>query len=370
MIPIMNVQRRKLRTRKFQLLGLVVCALCILEGLTTRALSQGVIGPGEIQIDPPVAMSPPGAGFHIFAFGNLKIDPQGSGSIVACGMRDVPQYNQWQGYLYESKDGGLTWATNRVDSFTQRVSEVSCAYGPDGAVYYVAAGWNPEYMMKRNGYGFSRFFRSTDGGAHWSRPILREWLDHARSAVDVTSGPYHGRLYMFGNTYGFSERNMPILVSDDDGKTLRGPVFPPKPWGLLPGSYPINAEVLDDGTAVGLYASTYSGHSTAAYKGSSEEALDIVSSRDGGKSFEQPITIVAGQNIHPYYSSMAVDRSSPQFRGRLYAAWLAGTWDKSRVMLASSNNEGKSWSTPIRIDEHRLQRSVSGVRRFAASTSQ
>lgn len=69
-----------------------------------------------IKIEPPVQVSPPDSGGHFWIVGNTHAAPDDPLSLITCGMRIRANPLSWEGYLYASGDGGLTWREARVDS--------------------------------------------------------------------------------------------------------------------------------------------------------------------------------------------------------------------------------------------------------------
>src|SRR5258708_7914450 len=99
------------------------------------AESTSIAGAQNIRIEPPVQVSPPGSGGHFWGIGNTHAAPDDPRSLITCGIRIRSSPLSWEGYLYASADGGLTWRTARVDStlsdsgVPNQVSETSCALG-------------------------------------------------------------------------------------------------------------------------------------------------------------------------------------------------------------------------------------------------
>jgi hypothetical protein len=336
-------------------------------GLHASASAQSVA------VEPPVQVSPLDAGGHFFGFGNTKADPSDSLHLITCGMRQRAVTNGWQGYLYTSHDGGRSWRAGLIDSSlaqdssTAEVSEVSCALGGLGRTYMVAETWNPMFMRHHRSVGVFRLYHSTDGERTWSAPVAHEWLDHSRSVVDNTTGAYRGRLYVFGNRGDLPadvpvlldtataldssvQRQVfarkPLLVSEDDGMSLRGPVLPPLDERYAFG-YPSEAVVLASGIVLAVYGSMRKDPNPQARR----QVIEVVASTDGGKTLDAPVAVSRPSEMPSYHATMAVAPDTGRAPNRVYVAWAQGGLRRSRVMLAWSDDNGRTWSTPLAVND-------------------
>ncbi len=342
-----------------------VLAAMLAAGGRDRALAQ------EVVVSPPVFASPPGAGAHSFT--NIAADPENAGHLIACGIRAVSRTSAWQGFVYRSTDGGAHWTPVLVDTSARLVSEEACAFGPNGHAYFIAEGWNERFERRRLGSGILRLYRSLDAGATWTPvivdPTAGAWMDYARIAVDGTNGAHRGRVYIFSNDRPDELRPAvsPMRYSVDEGLHFSERV--PLPLPVSPsGGFPHSVVVLPSGTVVAGYTNTYApggrGPSptdpTAVIdrgKASPLLLMQAVRSTDGGRTLEPPITIGHGSD----FVSLAVDTSSGPYHGRLYAVWSDTMTGQSRIFMAESADEGRTWT-----DRHMLGESSS---RAAARTS-
>ena len=79
--------------------------------------------------------------------------------------------------------------------------------------------------------------------------------------------------------------------------------------------------------------------------------LGVMRSSDEGKTLQPmaPIADVYDDWRVPQLSmaALAVDRSGGPFQGRLYAVWPDARFDRrTQILLASSSDEGRTWSAP------------------------
>ena len=74
---------------------------------------------------------------------------------------------------YLSTDYGLSWQHVLQDASTPWVSEISCAYGPDGHAYVVTGASKRTGITRGHPYGQRHLFHSSDGGANMARAYQR-----------------------------------------------------------------------------------------------------------------------------------------------------------------------------------------------------
>ncbi len=321
---------------------------CLLRRVTPLS-AQAIV------VEPAVRISPLGSGNHTFT--NIATDPEDARHLIACGIRASPTANTWQGFVYGSSDSGKSWVTAMVDSSGQLVSEEACAFGPDGHAYFNAETWNPRYERRRLGRGILRFYRSLDAGRTWTPvivdPTRYAWMDYARIGVDLTAGPNHGRVYVFSNDGPFGAEGdavFPMRYSFDAGLHFSDRVRLPLLRTPKTG-FPHVVVVLPDGTVLAAYVNAYADSSlvgtTTSVPARETQLIQIVRSSDGGRTLQPPITVAAGTG----FPSMAADLSTGLHHGRLYLVWPDTVGDRSHVFLATSDDEGKTWSKPRVVDD-------------------
>ena len=358
----------------------IVAAFVLLVGASSMAGAQ------VVKVDPPVRISPAGSGGHGWGMGNTYAAPDDPKSLITCGIRMRSNPLAWDGYLYTSADGGLTWQMGRIDStptddgVPDQVSETACAIGRHGAMYM-----NTSVYGKWHSQAF-QLSHSTDAGHTWSKPTQRRgWFDATRSVVDNSGGPFDGRLYIFSNRFfGGPEPTVnpcypcyePLLTSMDGGRSLRAAVAEkPSAQYRFPG-LPSQAIVLKDGKAMAVHAVLFaastsggSGPDVGMDIGMAVEhwGIDVVTSSDGGRSLDQPMTIgrwerdrevgttgwVEPLGLFNQSPTLAVDRSNGVFGGRVYLAWRQAERAGSvgQIMLTWSGDSGRTWSKAVRVDD-------------------
>ena len=313
--------------------------------------------------------------------GNTYAAPDDPGSLITCGIRIRADPLSWEGYLYASADGGLSWRAARIDStlsdtgVLNQVSETACAIGRNGTMYMSTSVYGKWHSMP------FQLLRSNDAGQTWGAPLQRQgWYDAARSVVDNSGGAFDGRLYIFSNRIAFGSDPRqnpcypcyePLLSSADDGRTLRTARAEKPGDAYIDPGLPSQATVLIDGKAMSVdrvaFAAPKNQVASSAKAGVSEElGVEVLTSSDGGDSLDTPVTVskwmrqrdeettrLGEWGIVDIVTGLAVDRSSGPRRGRVYVAWRAseGADKSTRIMLAWSDDSGRNWSKGIRADD-------------------
>jgi len=165
-------------------------------------------------------------------------------------IASVPLGNtqQWGVVVSHSHDGGQTWEQLPVDGEQQWAAwdaYTSLAISKDGTLYVTwqhcpRKGANADC---RNGTAYMAFSKSTDGGNRWSPPASmisvetnetsEDYLPNsnvginnfARIAVDNSSGPYAGTLYVCMLNWTGTYLQLQVIHSTDGGNTWSQPVL-------------------------------------------------------------------------------------------------------------------------------------------------
>lgn len=330
-----------------------------------------------VHLGPPQPVSPPGAGYHWFTW--LAADSERPGRLLACGIRTSPYSNRSQGFVYQSVDSGVHWRLVLADSSGRYVSEETCAFGPGGTAYFVAQTWRAEYEKPRLGFGTFRLYRSADGGATWLLARVdssyHAWFDYARLAVDWTTGPYHGQVYVFGNDaleWGNRQlrlyaRPRVVFVSADEGNHF-GARVELAGAGRVISMFPSAATVTPHGTVIAAFhtraligdALPPSPADTGRYEAPPQLGrVDVVRSGDGGRTVETAINLDSVA-IGDAFPTLAVDVGEGHFRGRLYAVWgrtmtHRGGRRAAQLELSTSDDDGTTWTAPRPIVQTRSE---------------
>jgi hypothetical protein len=237
----------------------------------------------------------------------VAVDPRDAGVVVA-GSNDycaqIVNGDVWAGY-YRSTDGGATWQDGLVPGYPADESAAGLASPAHGSC---GAAGDPSQTFDRGGrlfYGFICFNRAKpvngstyvatydQDGARYVRTVLIDrgspsaqfsgsglFQDKINVAVDQTTGPSGGYVYVAWARYGGKAANNVILFSrsTDHGQTFSRPVR------ISPG---LAQEQFAD-VAVGVDGAVYVTYRTYAAQGQTGDAVWVVKSTDGGQTFGRP----------------------------------------------------------------------------------
>jgi photosystem II stability/assembly factor-like uncharacterized protein len=249
----------------------------------------------------------------VSTFGDVAIAPSNSEIIWAgTGEQNNRQSTSWGNGVYRSTDGGATWAHRGLDN-TRHIGEV-IVHPVDPDVAYVAALGNLWAPSEDRGV-----YKTTDGGANWSRALF---LDTLTGVVQMVMDPfdpntlYAATYQRLRRTWGFNGGGpgSGIYKTTDGGAT----------WTEL-----VNGLPAGDKGRIGLSIARTNGLVLNATIEHADES-GVYRTEDGGESWEK----VASLNPRPmYYSHIYID---PTNENRVYI--LATSFYKSE-------DGGRSFST-------------------------
>jgi hypothetical protein len=244
----------------------------------------------------------------------------------------------WTVVGFHSSDGGLTWSHRDVpgQADAEMAADPWLYWSPDGTLYLSILAFVPEADDTRVAIWM---YESGDGGRSWSDPVQLPWsergsYDHAIIASQSRPGTREP-LYIAA-TYGLS--GIAVLRSESGPGGFTGPeVFVPDDLNNNLGG----AVALGSDTVVFTHFST----STPGGR----LPLWAIRSFDGGHSFER--TLIRRGVVPWGFPALAVDVSESAYGKRLYAAWLEAAAEGGLdLMLASSDDEGATWSSPVVVN--------------------
>ncbi len=252
----------------------------------------------------------------------------------------------WHCAAFSSSDAGRSW--QRHDFPMERCIDPWVLITEQGEVFVAAI------EIKRDRPQDDRFrlllFRSGDGGLSWGAPLdLGRAHDHEMLLQEPS-----GKLLLVSRRSGRTEeghlrRSVGIMGSDDGGRSFGGvnnvviSNLNLSPTGLVR---------LSDGTlVVSLIDFQRNVDGFDVRGGLAQPRAWALRSRDGGKSFSEPLFLSEGCGAaegFTGYPALAVDTSQGPFRDRLYHLCIRA--DFEGVSLATSDSAGETWSDPRRID--------------------
>jgi hypothetical protein len=289
-------------------------------------------------------------------------DPAESRHLIMAAMYDTSHSDGSQAQavvVFASRDGGRTWASV-LDSWdgTHSTPDPSCAITSSGSAYLAT-------MTLTRQRGPIALYTSRDTGRTWSAPDMigtggydRPWL----AAGDSIRG--RSMLYVSA----FHETRAPFAR---DVATFRiADTTPSGVTATLQRSHYLHngpLAILSDDLVVGILAhpTTHAQEPPSLPEpvGGWPPTPVVAAIRwDGDTGIAPPVTIstLASQTpskrflLTDFIPSLAMDRHSTAFRGRLYAVWLDAGTGALRVVLAYSTDSAKTWSTPRVVSDDGL----------------
>jgi hypothetical protein len=319
------------------------------RSLSVVLLAASAVASGESQgqvriaVGPNVLVTRDGDVSHVESA--VAANPNDPLHLVATAITFTLPQGGYVNKTYATFDGGFSWYDARLPEEPDLGSiDPKVAFTPRGTALQVG-------LVQ----GMS-VYRSEDGGRSWLAPArLGRGYDRVAIAVDHTTGPTAGQIYVTGNL----DAGPRLHRSADDGRTFGAAV-------TLPGIVVTDVLVLSDGTVlVPLY--TGPDLRVPENRGSPKAAYGTLHSTDGGATFsglrpgfEQqrysidstPRRRRAGSVVGDNTATFAADVRSARYRDRVYAAFPDMRWagGKPRIAVVWSSDGGATWSVPRMID--------------------
>jgi hypothetical protein len=293
------------------------------------------------------ATAPVADGVHLWY--EVKADPEEPNNMILCGTKWDALTNGPYGFVYASFDSGSTWQAVLEDRNSAWVTEHSCAFGPQHRAYFISEASRVFDGEQHHDLGVTRLFVSADAGKHWAETNKTGWADYSSSAVSSANG----RLYTFFNDPSTSDpgRNrgygIGLLVFSPDGTRVQGPFSVPEMrQDGYQGVYPTDATSLKNGGVSALY---YAARKTAT---SMEGELGLIRADVSAEPSLERHVIARGTFDKDCLSfddnALTYDRE----RNRLFVVYVEGC-TTTRMMLTSSDDEGRTWTKSAMIAERR-----------------
>jgi len=260
-----------------------------------------------------------------------------------------------------SRDAGHTWQlAEGVDPKNYRISgDVSVAFDNQGHsfVCYIAFDKLGTFNYWAHGATRNGIFvrRSLDGGKTWEAdhiPVAEQtsspgipFEDKPYIVADDTKGKYAGNLYIGWTRWRLADSQMVLSRSADDGKTWSQPIeidaHPGLPRDDNGAAEGFDGVVGPDGKLYAIW--------------SQDDAIMLTTSRDGGKTFSHARAVIHTPPIMFAIQTLERANGFPQIAidpksKRLYVTWSDYRNGDLDVFIATSDNGGKHWTTPVRVN--------------------
>jgi len=260
-----------------------------------------------------------------------------------------------------SRDAGHTFQlAEGVDPKNYRISgDVSTTFDSHGHAFISYIAFDKLGTFNYWGHGATRngifVRRSLDGGRTWEAdhiPVAEQtsspgipFEDKPYIVADNTKSKYAGNLYIGWTRWRIADSQMVLSRSTDDGKTWSQPVeidsHPGLPRDDNGAAEGFDGVVGPDGKLYAIW--------------SQDNAIILATSRDGGKTFSRARPIIHTAPIMFAIQTHERANGFPQIaidpkRKRLYVTWSDYRNGDLDVFLATSDNGGKHWAAPIRVN--------------------
>jgi hypothetical protein len=264
-----------------------------------------------------------------------------------------------------SQDAGHTWQlADGVEPKNYRVSgDVSVTFDNLGHAFvcYIAFDKLGTFNYWAHGATRNGVFvrRSLDGGKTWEAdhfPVAEQtsspgipFEDKPWIVADNTNGHYAGNLYVGWTRWRLTDSQMVLSRSTDDGRTWSQPIEIDAHPGLP----------RDDNGAVEGFSGVVGPDGTLYAIWSQDDAIMLSTSRDGGVSFSRARAVIHTAPIMFAIDTLERANGFPQIAidpksKRLYVTWSDYRNGDLDVFLATSDDGGKHWSAPVRVNDDPL----------------
>ncbi len=334
------------------------------------ALMALVAGAGAVILAIPL-LSPPNlvsVGGDLFINEPRPIDANNSPTLVRNPLLptnlvlthrvDRPAFSA---VVHSSLDAGATWRTTPLPlpEGLDRPFAPDAAFAPDGTLFVSYVNLEGNGNVPGNLWMSS----SKDGGRTLSDPVrvAGRLTFQVRMAIDADNVVH--LTWLRANEVGLLRLvggPNPIVTSrsSDGGRTFSDPVVLSDPHRERVGAA---SPVVDaNGELVVMYQDFKDDRRDFEFlegpPWAQPFALVLTRSRDGGRTFSPGVEVDAGLVptrrflvFLPEFPSLAAGRE-----GSLYAAWADGRNGDEDVFLRRSDDKGRTWSEPRRINDNRL----------------
>ena len=281
----------------------------------------------------------------------IKVDPENAKNLIVCGTKWDVTKNTPLGFVYFSPDGGSRWESVLEDgSSTGWVTEHSCAFGPNHRAYFVSGDSRVVDGIPHHEFGKTTVYVSSDAGRHWMQSTTTGWADYSSSAVSARSH----RLFTFYNSFDKHKRTGQRLGKRNCAggffaagqRPARAVLFPYDAEHRLPRCFSLRRNRFEERRGGGfvLWRQPQSDGSILA-----SSMLMMKNGRSSRRRSSRtcPQNLATGRLIIRWRT---IDNSNP-----LFAIYVNGCGDRTELILAVSDDEGKTWSRVSRCKRWKIR---------------
>ncbi|MGC1646711.1 MAG: hypothetical protein WA741_12845 [Candidatus Sulfotelmatobacter sp.] len=264
-----------------------------------------------------------------------------------------------------SQDAGHTWQpAENVDPKNYRISgDVSVAFDNQGHAFVCFIAFDKLGTFNYWAHGATRngifVRRSLDGGKTWEAehiPVAEQtstpgipFEDKPYIVPDNSKSRYAGNLYIGWTRWRLADSQMVLSRSTDDGKTWSQPIEIDAHPGLP----------RDDNGAAEGFAGVVGPDGKLYAIWSQDDSIMFTTSRDGGQTFSHARPVIHTAPIMFAIQTLERANGFPQIaidpKGkRLYVTWSDYRNGDLDVFLATSDDGGKHWRPPVRVNNDRV----------------
>jgi hypothetical protein len=293
----------------------------------------------------------------------LGSNPLNNEQLAACGIAAPVNSSEYyyKTFLYRSENGGESWQRAFGAPGDAAATDPTCEFDVDGTLYFATLRFDHE-VEPYNGH--TEIYHSRDGAPVQLQQILRiddrdylvtdRWPKHdrqtalyvvGRGPIDSLSGEIFNTIAAYRKLAGEELFAEPIRLvaptSKQETIARRGAILRdgnlgiPITLGPRDGNALMDEGIADSRSRTIEWLLVHTDRQTRAIE-THRVAADVV---DCATFLEE------GAN-----PSAAIDASSSPFSGRLYVAWATQRFGRCRILLSTSEDDGKSWTPAVTID--------------------
>jgi hypothetical protein len=297
----------------------------------------------------------------------IALNPANPKQIVVV-YQGGPEAAQGKGGISYSIDGGRSFlrANRTVPADWRVVGDVTTAFDNHGRAFLCYLAFDklgtPSYWAHNAGRNGIFVLRSPDGGKTWDKAAVAvksfakgnepdlQFEDEPRIFSDTNpASPHAGNLYVGWVEWQLTQSIMLFSSSTDGGKTWSPPIRVSTRPGLP----------RDDNGSLGGFGLAVAPDGVLSAIWHDGNNITLTQSKDGGKTFTPSRPIF--ETAPPYFGDVpGVSRVEgfPQMSagksGKLYICWSDYRNGDVDVFIATSADNGRTWSKPVRVNSDSL----------------